>query len=292
MQTPDWNDLRHVLALGRAGSYSGAARLLQVNSTTVARRIKVIESLLAVSLFTRDANGALAPTDAGKITIARAEAIEAEIGSLTATVKGADQPATGNVRLTTVPIIANRLLIPALPALLDKHRGLHIELIADARGYDLVRREADIALRFARPESSLGTRVLARRIATLDYAVYVSSATRGRGAELPWLTLEAGMAHLPQARWMAEMAPKHGGLAAVAVNDGDVLVHCVQSGLGRTLLPRLIGDRISGLKRVDLPGLSPPKRELWLLAHRDLRPLARFAVVIDWLAGLFAAGGD
>ncbi|WP_374310689.1 LysR family transcriptional regulator [Dongia sp.] len=124
MQTPDWNDLRHVLALGRAGSYSGAARLLQVNSTTVARRIKAIESLLAVSLFTRDANGALAPTAAGKITIARAEAIEAEIGSLTATVKGADQPATGNVRLTTVPIIANRLLIPALPALLDKHRGL------------------------------------------------------------------------------------------------------------------------------------------------------------------------
>ncbi|WP_374655221.1 LysR family transcriptional regulator [Dongia sp.] len=286
MQDLDWNDLRHVLALARSGSFTAAAALLKINGTTVARRLRAIETQLAARLFERDADGVLHPTPSGAIAIARAEAIEAEIGSLTAAIKGADIPAIGHVRLTAVPLLANRLLMPALPALLKKHRGLHLDLIADPRGYDLTRREADIALRLARPENAVGARILARRLATLGYAAYMPAARRGKGTDLPWLSYEEAMAHLPQARWMAEMAPRHGGLAAIAVNDGDALVHAVQAGLGRTLLPRIVGDKVAGIRRIALPGPPPPGRELWLLTHRDLRPLARIAAVTGWLEKL------
>ncbi|MBK8159992.1 MAG: LysR family transcriptional regulator [Rhodospirillaceae bacterium] len=287
MQPLDWNDLRYLLALARTGSFSLAARLLRVNGTTVARRLKVIEAQLAVRLFERDANGTMQPTGPGRIAISQAEIIEAEVGSLTAAIKGADMPAIGTVRLTAVPAFANRLLIPALPALLAKHRGLRVDLIADPRGFNLTRREADIALRLARPEAALGARVLARRIVTLSYAAYMPISRPGKGADLPWLTYEEGMAHLPQARWMEKAATRQGGLAALAVNDGDVLIHAVQAGLGRTLLPCIIGDQTAGIKRITLPGEAPPGRELWLLTHRDLRPLARIAAVIDWLEELF-----
>lgn len=288
MQDLDWNDLRYVLALARTGSFVAAARLLKLNGTTVARRLRAIERQLSVRIFERDVNGALRATAPGCIAIARAEAIEVEIGSLTAAIKGADLPATGTVRLTAVPLIAHRLLIPAMPALVRKHPGLRLELIADPRGYDLARREADIALRLARPENATGARILARRMATLPYGAYMPVSVRGTGQDLPWISYEEGMAHLPQARWMAAMAPKHGGLATLAVNDADALVHAVQAGLGRTLLPRIVGDRLSGIKRLAVSDEPPPGRELWLLIHRDLRPLARVAAVIDWLEATMA----
>jgi DNA-binding transcriptional LysR family regulator len=81
------------------------------------------------------------------------------------------------VRVTAVPILANRLLVPALPRLFARHPRLRVELVAEPRNLSLTRREADIALRLARPESGPA---LARRIGRLDFAVY---GPRRRGAE-------------------------------------------------------------------------------------------------------------
>jgi DNA-binding transcriptional LysR family regulator len=62
MQELDWNDLRYILSLSRAGRIAGAARKLGVNETTVARRIARVEGLLGTRLFERDA-GVLRPTE-------------------------------------------------------------------------------------------------------------------------------------------------------------------------------------------------------------------------------------
>ncbi len=72
---------------------------------------------------------------------------------------------------------------------------------------------------------------------------------QGDPTKLPWLTYEEGMTHLPQARWIAKAAEKDGGLSAVAVNDAEATLQAVLAGLGRSLLPCIVADQVSGLVR-------------------------------------------
>lgn len=285
MHDIDWNDLRHVLALSREGSFAAAGRRLGLDPTTVARRLRAIESQMGVRLFERGAEGEMRPTQAGEVAARRAEAVEAEIGGLTMAVKGADSEISGTVRISAVPILINRVLIPAISDLAARHPGLRLELIAESRDVSLTRREADIALRLARPGEESGSRVIARRIGMLAYAAYAS--TGFTAPDLPWLTYEDGMAHLPQAGWIAGVARKN-GYAPVFVNDAEALLQAVLAGLGRSLLPCIVADPMAGLISVPAGGHAFPARELWLLTHPDLRHLARIAAVIAWIEATIA----
>lgn len=96
------------------------------------------------------------------------------------------------------------------------------------------------------------------------------------------------MAGLPPARWLA--AASRGQSAAVALNDAEAILQAVRAGLGRSLLPSAVADREPALRRIETPGLpDPPVRELWLLVHPELRPLARIAAVLDWLGSTLRA---
>jgi len=287
MHDLDWNDLRHVLALAREGSFAAASRRLGLDATTVARRLRAIERALGVRLFERGGEGEMRPTQAGEVATSRAEAVEAEIGGLTLAVKGADSEISGTVRVTAVPILTNRVLIPAIADLVARHPGLRLELVADPRDVSLTRREADIALRLARPGPETGGRIIARRIGRLGYAAYAASHLPapdlpGQITDLPWLTYEDGMAYLPQARWIAGVARKD-GYAPLVVNDAEPLLQAILAGLGRSLLPCIVADHIAGLARMPEDGHPFPARELWLLTHPDLRHLARIAAVTAWI---------
>ncbi len=162
----DWNDLRYLLAVARGGTLAGAAKGLGVDDSTVSRRVARLEARLEARLFERAGDGRLRPTPAGAEALERAERMELEVEGLRDSVTGADAVCAGTVRLTSVPLLVNRLLVPALPGLLDRHPALNLELVADPSDLSLRRREADIALRLARPRSG-GRSVLARRIGTL-----------------------------------------------------------------------------------------------------------------------------
>lgn len=271
----EWHDLRYVLAIARYGTLSAAARRLRVDQTTVARRLAVAEKQLGARLFDR-IGGRMRATAAGETTIAHAERVEAEIGRLEEAIGGADQAATGKVRLSSVPILINRVLLPALPDLIARHPGLTLELAGEARNVSLSRREADIALRQARPS---GGTALARRIGGLDYAVY---APTKRGArDLPWITYEDELADLPQARWIAQHV-KPDALAPLRVNDADAALLAVRAGIGRTLLPVVAARAEPGL-RAENGGKPVLVRDLWLLVHPELRRLARIEAVISWI---------
>lgn len=271
----EWHDLRYVLAIARYGTLSAAARRLRVDQTTVARRLAVAEKQLGARLFDR-IGGRMRATAAGETTIAHAERVEAEIGRLEEAIGGADQAATGKVRLSSVPILINRVLLPALPDLIARHPGLTLELAGEARNVSLSRREADIALRQARPS---GGTALARRIGGLDYAVY---APTKRGArDLPWITYEDELADLPQARWIAQHV-KADALAPLRVNDADAALSAVRAGIGRTLLPVVAAKADAGL-RAENGGKPVLVRDLWLLVHPELRRLARIEAVISWI---------
>ncbi len=278
MQGLDWNDLRVVLAVARSRSLAGAARHLRVDESTVGRRISRVERYLGARLFERTHRVCVA-TQAGHAVITGAERVESLMQRLEADVSGADKLAAGTVRVTTVPMMVNRVLVPALPVLLDEHPQLRVELIAEPRDLSLTRREADLALRLARPTRELGA--IARRIGWLDYAVY-ESAQPGP-AQQPWITYEDRLSDLPQCRWVDEQARKaNQAVSPFKVNDAEGIINAIQSGLGASLLPIAVGDRVAGIRRRDRDETAL-SRELWLMTHPDTRDLVRIQVVTDWL---------
>ena len=281
----NWNDLRYILAISRGGTLAQAARLLAVDDSTVARRLIAMQDAIGTRLYHRSADGTLQLTPAGERAARHAERIEREIGVLDAELSGGDQVASGVVRLTSVPIIVNHLLIPAAPGLLKRHPQLELQLIGDPRDLNLTRREADLALRLARPKKG-GTRVRARRVGSLRYAVYVAASCPAREARMmPWITYDEAMGHLPQAGWIAATIKQKGECAAsVRVNDAEAVLEGVAAGLGRSLLPRVVADRDARLRYVAMArGPPPPERELWLLAHADLSGLGRINAVVRWI---------
>jgi DNA-binding transcriptional LysR family regulator len=285
MQELDWDDLRYVLVLSRTGSLARAARQLHVNETTVARRVARVEKSLGLRLFER-INGALKATEIGVIAVAHAERIEVDIGEVRNVATGADAKAAGSVRLTAIPMLLNRVLVPALPALLQANPLLQLQLVAEPRNLSLMNREADIALRLARPDKE--HRTIARRVGGLAYAIYGPEAAPS-GA-LPWITYD-NLSALPHVKWIEDAIRREPDAGTrVAVNDSDVVVHAIRAGLGRSLLPCSIADPAPGLHR-----LSGPKpvltRELWLLVHPELRHLARIRAVISWIEQVIASSG-
>ncbi|CAM3460678.1 LysR family transcriptional regulator [Paracidovorax anthurii] len=282
MNKEDWDDMRIVLAVARAGSFAQAARLLHVNESTVVRKVGCAEQRLRARLFDRK-HGRVTPTEAGHALVQRAERIESVVQDATDCIRDADSRIAGTVRLTSVPLMVNRVLIPLLPDLVRRHPHLEVDLVADARVLSLARRETDIALRLARPMD--GVRAVTRKVGELHYAVY---SLRGADARsLPWLTYGTGMDMLPQVEWTQRLMQEGSPRSVVRVNDGEGLLAGALAGLGRALLPTVVGDRIDGLVRTDVDR-PPLVRELWLVVHSDLRRLDRVRVVMDWVVQVCA----
>jgi len=123
-------------------------------------------------------------------------------------------------------------------------------------------------------------RAIARRIGDLVYAVY---AAPGRDSDsLPWITYEDLMADLPQARWIADRITAGDAEAPVRMNDAEGIISALQQGIGKSPLPRVIGDVVQGLIRLE-DAVPPLVREIWVLTHPELRGLSRIQAVVDWL---------
>jgi DNA-binding transcriptional LysR family regulator len=280
MQPRNWNDLRYLLAVARGQSMAAAARLLGVDDTTVARRLAALQESLGARLCQRSADGTLRLTGAGERAVLHAERMEREIGALDTALSGAAGAASGTVRLTAVPIVANRILVPAAKSLLQRHPALQLEIIGDAKDLNLTRRETDLALRLARPKTG-GTKVVARRVGALRYAVYAASSCPARVArKLPWIGYDETMAHLPQARWIADKVASGERAAALRLCDAEAVLEAVVAGLGRSLLPCAVADCERRLQRLGPTDLT---RELWLLTHAELRTLNRVEAVAAWI---------
>lgn len=282
MNKEDWDDLRIVLAVARAGSFAQAAKVLSVNESTVARKVTSAEQRLNARLFDRK-HGTISLTEAGRELMIRAERIEAVFQDATDSIRDADRRVAGTVRVTAMPLLINHILIPLLPELLGQYPGLEVELVSDTGALSLARRETDIALRLARPVE--GARVVTRKVGELPYAVYGRRDLDSQ--RLPWLSFERGTGVPSQVEWSARQVLKEGPLSTVRVSDGESLVACIQAGLGRALLPAMVGDRTPGLSRLD-GGRCQLTRELWLVVHPDLRKLDRVRVVMDWLTQVCA----
>lgn len=277
--------MQYVLAVAQTGSLKGAARQMGVDKTTVSRRLRSMERDLGRKVVEVAGQG-LQLTDLGRALHRHAEVMRDEMQSVSELFNAGAQPQLGVVRLTSVPLVINHMLLPALPELQAASPGVGIELISEARDLSLLRGEADIALRLARPTEG-GQGVLARKLGVLDYAAF---AARGADKHAPWIGYEPRMQYLPHAALIARAAEQEGACLASA-NDAETLFQLACAGGGRTLLPRIIGDNEERLVEVPFAHGPLPQREVWLMVRKELRDMERIRVAVAWIDRIFARLG-
>ncbi|RKH67578.1 LysR family transcriptional regulator [Corallococcus aberystwythensis] len=271
----DWDDLRGFGALARAGSLSAAARELKVSHATVGRRIAALEEVLGRGLFDRRADGYVLTAEGAGVLELAADMEERAQGILRRA--GQEAGLTGTVRLTAPEPLAERLLIPRLAALHRRHPGIVLEVVSDPRSLNLAKREADLAVRLARPRQG---ELVTRRLASLAYGVYAAPD----GDTSAWVGLDDSLAHIPEAQWLARNAA--GARVVLRANTLTGQLAAVRAGFGKALLPRWFADEEGGLIALPPPA-PPPERESWLVVHPDLKDVPRVRAVIDAVVAAF-----
>lgn len=288
-----WDDLGVLLALVRSGTLSGAAQRLEVEISTVARRLDAIESRLGVHLFDRTSTG-VRPTELALALVPVAESMERSAAEAWHVLAGRETEPEGVVRLSAPPGLASWLVAPALVRLRKRHPKLTIELDSTAGYVDLTRREADLALRSRRPQS--GDLVVARLIEATPVVAAAPRVVRRLGKlasldDIDWITWGPELAHLPDGAWI----DKHVDPARIALRTSsmDAQLHAVRAGLGALWvhgpflatcgleelpLTRALAQRVPAL----------PSDSLWLVGHRALRDVPRVRAVWEFMQELVA----
>ncbi|MGJ5222331.1 LysR family transcriptional regulator, partial [Bradyrhizobium oligotrophicum] len=166
----DWSLLRSFLAVSRRGSLSAAARATGLTQPTVGRHIDELEAGLGTALFTRSQAGLL-PTEAATALLPHAEAMEAAFAALVRAAKSGGDPLQprGVVRISASEIVGTFVLPPILAGIRGRFPDIVIELVLNNRTDDLLRRDADIAVRMIRPKQD---GLVARRLGHIPLGLY------------------------------------------------------------------------------------------------------------------------
>jgi len=287
----DWSLMRSFLAVIETGSLLAAARHLGVSQPTIGRHVAELEQQLGTALFERTGRGLVATFAARSIADqARAMADSAE--AIGCTLTGQSKQLSGPVRITASQTVATHLLPPLLAGFREREAGIAIDVIASNAISNLLRREADIAVRMARPvQSSL----VARRVGEVRIAAYArKDYLRRRGApRKPGDLLHHDLIGLDRdasiIRNFATFGQRIERDSFVFRSDDHlVLWQAVCAGLGIGFAATWLADREPSLARV-LPDLPMPTLPVWLAVHREIRSSARIRALYDFLAAAIPA---
>ena len=282
----DWTLMRSFLAVLERGSLLGAARSLGSSQPTLGRHVAELERQLGALLFERTGRG-LVPT---RVALSIAEHARAMAGSAEAigrTLTGQTRQVAGAVRITASQTVAVHLL-PALLAKLREHEpAIAIEVVSSNTISNLLRREADIAIRMVRPDQ---TSLIARRIGQVEICVYAQQGyLRRRGVpRTPADLLRHDLIGFDQddliiRSFHAAGQPIERDAFGIRSDDHLMLWEALRAGLGIGFAARWLGDRDPLLQRI-LPELTIPPLPVWLTVHREIRSSARIRAVYDFLA--------
>lgn len=287
-QAPSWDLFETFLAVFHRGSLSAAARALRTAQPTVRRRIEALEHSLGLALFTRSPAG-LVPTDAARKVLSYAEAMAAMAEAGVRALSAPDSATAGTVRITCSEIIGAEVLPSLLAPLLARHPALEIELVATNAVEDMLRRDADIAVRMTRPTQS---GLVARRVGMIAIGLFASEdylASRGVPRSVEDLSSHMLIGRDRDDtldRTLLEVAPGK-SLGFGFRSDSDVAqLSAVRAGIGIGVCQIALAAGTSRLRRV-LPEIGF-ELDTWLVMHEDLRATARVRLVFDHLAEALA----
>jgi DNA-binding transcriptional LysR family regulator len=280
---PGWELYRSFLAVLREGSLSGAARELDLTQPTIGRHIAALEQALGIALFTRSPQGLVA-TEAATELRPHAQAMAASAQALLRAASGHGQDALGTVRITASEVIGAEVLPPILTELHETHRNLVIELVLSNRNEDLLRRDADIAIRMVRPTQAA---LVARRIGEVPLGLYAHRSylerhgTPGTMDELVSHALIGFDRETASARALRERGVAlHRGMFALRADSDLAQLAAIRAGFGIGVCQTGLGRRDKELVHL-LPELFALGLETYVVMHEDLRASLRCRVVFD-----------
>ena len=280
-----WDDLQYFLAILRTGTMSAAARSLKVNQTTVARRLGALEEELGVLLFDRTPEG-FRVTAAGQKIIGVASQMEEAALSVGRLAAGVDEKLAGMVRLACSETLACHYLLSSLSRFRAAHPRITIELVTGNPPINLVRREADLAIRAIKPNEG---DLVVRKLADAGWFLYSARDAGPSDGQTPFeeqdvVSYDGELAGIPPAQWIAQhVAPEH-----VAIRCNSILsaAAAIGAGIGFGTLPAFIGDRHPALRRMRPDSITTQK--LLLVVHPDMQHQARVRALSDFLVDTFS----
>jgi DNA-binding transcriptional LysR family regulator len=279
----DWTDLRFLLEVARAGTLASAARRLRVDGTTVGRRLAALQRDLGARLTARTPDG-LRLTDAGEEVRAAAEEMERAVLRAEQRALGADRQLSGLVRVTTSEMLGEMVVVPAIARLRKRHPQIRVDLLTGTARLDIARREADVALRYSRPE---GGDLVGRRAGAVAFGAFASKSylaargqpVRGSGfAGHDLLEFEVGIRSWRRGQLGGE--PVRDARVVLRSNNGLVLLAAARQGLGVAPLPCYLASADRTLVRVP-SGAPVDLEEIWIVVHADVQRTSRVRAVID-----------
>lgn len=286
MNKIDWNQLRAFLETAETGSLSAAARKLGLTQPTLSRQVAAIEQAMGVTLFERVGKAmVLTPTGLDLLEHARAMGAAAEALSLAAT--GRSQAVDGVVSVSATDMVAAHLLPPLVRRLHTQEPGIAIEVLSSNALSDLLRREADIAVRHVKPDQP---DLIARLIRQAAAGFYASEAwvqanghprTAEDAARLPFVGADRSGQFLAFMRMQG--LPLRDTSFSCYADHSMAQWALVREGMGIGAMMDEIARSTPGMVRV-LDEVPPVMFPIWLVTHRELHTSRRIRVVFEALA--------
>jgi DNA-binding transcriptional LysR family regulator len=283
---PSWDLYRTFLAVLREGSLSGAARSLGLTQPTIGRHIEALEEAIGFQLFTRSPQG-LAATEAALELRPYAEALSSTAASLLRAASGQGGAVKGTVRVSASEVVGVEVLPPILAALRERHPELVIELALSNVVEDLLRRDADIAVRMVEPSQEA---LVVKRLGTITLGLHAHRsylARRGTPKRLEDLATHSVIGfdrETPAIRSMLKRVPRFDVSRFALRTDSDLAqLAAIRAGFGIGVCQVALAARDRALVRV-LPDAFELKLGTWLAMHENLRSTPRCRVVFDALA--------
>lgn len=282
----DWNQVRAFLATAEEGSFSAASRVLGVAQPTLGRQVAALENHLGVVLFER-LGKSLAITQSGIELLDHVGAMRDAASRISITASGQSQKVEGHVRVTATDIMAIYFLPDVIKRIREQESGIEFDLVASNDIRDLLRREADIAIRHARPDqpeliAKLLRETSAHLCASKDYL-----EKNGHPETLQDMADAVFIGFDQSDRLLTHL--KNVGLPIsernfkLASENGAVAWELVKAGLGVGVMTRDVIERTPGVEII-LPDFDLATVPIWLVTHRELHTSRRIRLVFDALA--------
>lgn len=263
-----WDDLKFFLAVCRAGSIRGAAKVLQVNHATVSRRISAFEEALGERLFERNTKGYLL-SKTGEEIFKEASHLEERLNAVERKVAGKDKTLSGEIRVTMPETLGEKLFMEDFADFANLYPKIEFEILESGRNFNLANREADVAFRVCQspPEHLIG-----RKLATIHRACYIAKSLLPLAEDPNWLAQQNWIGWTEkQRRPIGKLAREHRTFSSKhKLLSAGLQISACKNGMGVALLPCFIADEDPELARVP-PFETEPKWDFWLLYHPDLR---------------------
>jgi DNA-binding transcriptional LysR family regulator len=280
-----WELYRSFLGVLNHGSLSGAARALGVAQPTIGRHVAALEKSLGLALFTRSQTGFL-PTEAGQSLRMYAESLQSTVAALERAAASQGTGVSGSVRITASDVIGVEVLPPIVARLRDRHPGLAVELALTDRVQDLVRREADIAVRMMRPRQGL---LVARRVGQIVLGLHAHQnylSRHGTPKTIADLANHALIGFDEMTAFIRDAGKKFSvwrrEAFSMRTDNSLAQLALIRSGAGIGVCQAAIARRDGQLVRI-LPKQFAMPLETWITMHKDLRNSPRCRVTFDAL---------